>query len=294
MLSKLKQSGLMAAMTLVLGAALGLGVAGPLQTVHSQNALDSDIAVIKVQGDASKYQPLQLANSDSLTVGDRAIAIGNPFERSGTMTQGIVSGLHRSVDGLASAGQGASYTIPDAIQTDAALNPGNSGGPLLNDQAQVIGVNEQIASQVRQSSGVSFAIPSNIVKMMADGLIKNGKVEHTYLGISGNSLSLDATTTLKLDPNTKGVYVSAVSPNSPAAKAGLKGASTNAAIGTVAPGGDIIVAVDNQPIKHFDDLTSYLFMKTTVGQTITLTVLRNGQKQDIKVTLAARPHAANQ
>src|SRR5262249_15569831 len=125
---------------------------------------DADIAVIKAQGNTSAYAPLTIANSDNVQVGDRAVAIGNPFERSGTMTQGIVSGLHRSVDGIASAGNGQSYQIPDAIQTDAALNPGNSGGPLLDSNADVIGVNEQIASDVRQSSGVSFSIPSNLVK----------------------------------------------------------------------------------------------------------------------------------
>ncbi len=257
---------------------------------------DSDIAVIQVQGNTSAYQPLTVANSDQVQVGDRAVAIGNPFQRSGTMTQGIVSGLHRSVDGIATAASGQSYQIPDAIQTDAALNPGNSGGPLLDSNAQVIGVNEQIESQVRQSSGVSFAIPSNLVKQVADTLIKNGKVDHAYLGIGGTSLDLDINTALNISADTRGAYVTSVASGSPAEQAGLKGAanSTNVAQSpdNVPTGGDIITAIDKQPVKAFDDLTSYLFTKTQVGQTVTLTILRNGKQQDVQVTLAARPHAS--
>src|SRR5262249_40616304 len=154
----------------------------------------------------------------------RAVAIGNPFEKAGTMTQGIVSGLHRSVSGLTPAGNAGSFTIPDAVQTDAALNPGNSGGPLLNASGQVIGVNEQIESEVRQSSGVSFAIPSNLVKIVIPTLIQNGKIAHSYLGVSSVSLDLDANEQLNLPPETRGAYVVSVQPNSPAAAARLKGA----------------------------------------------------------------------
>jgi S1-C subfamily serine protease len=260
--------------------------------------LDSDLAVIQAEGDISRYAPIPLADSNTVAVGDRAIAIGNPFQRSGTMTQGIVSGIHRSVDGLAQASGGGTYLIPDAIQTDAALNPGNSGGPLLNNLGQVIGVNEQIESQVRQSSGVSFAIPSNLVKQVADTLIKNGKIDHTWLGIAGVSLDLDLNEALKLPTDTRGAYVTGVQAGSPAAKAGLKAgvdSNTVQVSGNDVPvGGDIIIAVDGQTVRHFDDLSSYLFTKTKVGQTITLTVLRNGKTQDIKVTLAGRPHANTQ
>jgi len=254
---------------------------------------DSDLAVIKAEGDISKYAPLTLANSDTLRVGDRAIAIGNPFEQAGTMTQGIVSGLKRSVSGLGDAGQGQTYLIPNAIQTDAALNPGNSGGPLLNNNGEVIGVNEQIASQVRQSSGVSFAIPSNLVKQVVETLIKDGKIVHPWLGISGGSLSLDTNDALKLPANTHGAYVMTVQPGSPADKAGLKGAATTQTIAdpsVVPAGGDIIVAIDKQPVKSFDDVLAYVFDNTKVGQQITVTVLRNGQQTDLQLTLGARPH----
>jgi len=257
---------------------------------------DSDLAVIKADGDISKYTPLPLANSDELKVGDRAIAIGNPFEQAGTMTQGIVSGLKRSVSGLGDAGQGQSYLIPNAIQTDAALNPGNSGGPLLNNNGAVIGVNEQIASEVRQSSGVSFAIPSNLVKQVAEVLIKDGKISHPWLGIISGSLSLDMTEALKLPANTHGAYVMTVSPGSPAEQAGLKGAQSSrqtvAADPSVVPaGGDVIVAIDKQPVKTFDDVLAYVFDNTKVGQQITITVLRDGKQTDLQLTLGARPHS---
>ncbi len=253
--------------------------------------MDADLAVILPDGNTSNYKPLELADSDALAVGDRAIAIGNPFQRAGTMTQGIVSGLHRSVAALAQPSGGGMYQIPDAVQTDAALNPGNSGGPLLNNLGQVIGVNEQIESNVQQSSGVSFAIPSNLVKLVAAALIKDGKIEHSWLGIGGGSLTLDVNEVLGLPANTLGAYVSSVQPGSPAEKAGLKGGSNtvNAGGADLPVGGDVIVAVDGKPVKHFDDLTAYLFTKTAPGQTVTLTVLRNGKQQDIKVTLAARP-----
>ena len=249
---------------------------------------DSDVAVIKASGDISKYAPLPLGDSDMLKIGDRVVAIGNPFENSGTMTQGIVSGLHRSVQGLVQ-----NYTIPDAIQTDAAINPGNSGGPLLNAAGQVIGINEQIASQVRQSSGVSFAIPANLVKLMADALIKNGKVQHSYLGISGFSTTLETNAAMKLDANTHGTLITTIQPNSPAAKAKLKAGTTTVDVQgqNVQAGGDIITAIDGQPVVAFSDLTAYLFNKTTPGQTVTLTVLRGGAEQKIQVTLAQRPGA---
>jgi 2-alkenal reductase len=255
---------------------------------------DSDIAVIQAEGDTSHYQPVPLADSNGVQVGDLAIAIGNPFEQSGTMTRGIVSGLHRPVDALTQAADGnGTYTIPDAIQTDAAINPGNSGGPLLNADGQVIGVNEQIESQVSQSSGVSFAIPSDIVKLSAETLIKNGKIDHSWLGIAGTTLTLDLNEALNLPTETRGVYVSNVQANSPASTAGLQAGSRTIQFQgqPVAAGGDVIIAIDKQPVKAFDDLTSYLFLHTQVGQKVTLTVLRNGKQQDISVTLNARPQA---
>jgi len=249
--------------------------------------LDSDLAVIQAQGDTSKYAPVPLGDSDQVQVGDLAVAIGNPFEQAGTMTQGIISALHRTVQGLHTSGSGA-YSIPGALQTDTALNPGNSGGPLLNASAQVIGVNEQIEAPAGQSSGISFAIPVNIVRQVVPGLIQNGSFAHTYLGISSVSLDLDINDALKLPENTRGALVLAVAANSPAAQGGIQAPRQTDANG-IPTGGDVITAVDNQPIQTSDDLIAYLFMRTQVGQTVTLTVMRNGAQQQIPVKLVARP-----
>ncbi|MBX3084328.1 MAG: trypsin-like peptidase domain-containing protein [Anaerolineae bacterium] len=255
---------------------------------------DSDIAVIKVDGDMSAYTPLTVADSEAVKVGDMAIAIGNPFQRSGTMTHGIVSGIHRSVSGLTQSQDGGGYTIPDAIQTDAPINPGNSGGPLLNMQGQVIGVNEQIESNVQQSSGVGFAISSDVVKVAADAIIGKGTLEHSWLGIAGTSLSLDINEALSIDANTKGVYVTAISSNSPAAKAGLLAGERRTQVNGAEflAGGDVITAINGQAVNNFDTLTAFLFEHTKPGEIVTLTILRNGHQQDIKVTLQARPHTS--
>ncbi|MFN8420370.1 MAG: trypsin-like peptidase domain-containing protein [Anaerolineae bacterium] len=255
---------------------------------------DSDIAVIKVEGDMSAYQPLQLADSEAVRVGDMAIAIGNPFRRSGTMTHGIVSGIHRSVSAITQSSSGGSYTIPDAIQTDAPINPGNSGGPLLNMRGQVIGVNEQIESSVQQSSGVGFAIPSDIIKASADALLSDGKIEHSWLGIAGSTLTLDLNEALRLNKDQRGVYVTAVQQGCPAANAGLKTGTQRVTLDgqQVLAGGDVIVAIDGQSVPDFDTLTSYLFIHTRAGQSVTLTILRDGKTQDVQLTLQARPHAA--
>jgi len=251
--------------------------------------MDSDLAVLQVEGDVSKYPALTLADSDKVQVGDRAIAIGNPFERAGTLTHGIVSATGRSVQGNA-----GNYVIPNAIQTDAAINPGNSGGPLLNALGEVIGVNQQIAAEVRQASGVAFAIPSNLVKTVAEKLIKDGKIEHSYLGIGGGTVTLDIIEAMKLPNTTRGAYVNQVTASSPAAKAGLRAGTVteNTDSGALLIGGDIITKVNDQPVRSFEDLTGYLYMKTEPGQSVELTILRDGKESTISVTLAARPKSS--
>jgi S1-C subfamily serine protease len=249
--------------------------------------LDSDLAVIQVQGDLSKYPPVAVADSSLAQVGDTVVAIGNPFNEANTMTTGIVSAVHRTVQGLHSSGN-STYSIPDAIQTDAALNPGNSGGPLLNENGDVIGVNEQIEAPAGQSSGISFAIASNLVSQFVPQLIANGKVDHPYLGVSTTTLTLDLNASLKLPENTRGALVTGISASSPASAAGLKAVATSNRGATVS-GGDVITAIDGQPILTSDDLVDYLFTRTSVGQTITITVLRNGRSVDLKIKLQARP-----
>ncbi len=254
---------------------------------------DSDVAVVKIDPAKEKLAALTLADSDTLTVGDRAIAIGNPFGLAVTMTQGIISALGRSLEGQRSTGSASNYLIPQVIQTDASINPGNSGGVLLNTKGEVVGVTTAIESNVRQSSGVGFAVPSNIVKKVADSLIKSGKIDHSFLGIAGTTLDLELNNVAGLDDNTRGVLVRDVTPGSPAATAGLKPSTKTVQIdGTpIKVGGDIIVGIDDITVKRFEDLLSYLFIKTEPGQTVKIKIVRDGKPLELSVTLSARPGA---
>jgi S1-C subfamily serine protease len=250
----------------------------------------SDLAVIKVNADASELHPVSLADSSQLEVGQRAIAIGNPFGLEGTLTSGIVSALGRSLPA-----SNSDFVIPDIIQTDAAINPGNSGGPLLNERGEVIGVTTAIvpgSGPNGQGSflGVGFAVPVNIVKQVAPALITDGHYEHPWLGISGTTLGPDLAKALNLSVQ-RGVLVVQVVGDSPADKAGLQGSGKTVSFEgqDVPAGGDVITGIDGQPVNKFDDLLSYLTDHTQVGQDITLTVLRDGQQQTLNVTLDARP-----
>jgi S1-C subfamily serine protease len=254
---------------------------------------DSDLAVVKVDVPADQLHPVQLADSKQVKVGELAVAIGNPFGEQNTFTVGFISALARSLPADNSSASGGSYTIPDIIQTDAPINPGNSGGVLVNDQGQVVGVTSAIESPVRASVGIGFAIPSAIVQKVVPELIKNGHYDHSYLGISGRTLTPDLASAMNLSKTQRGVLVGDVTSNGPAEKAGLKGSTQQTTINgtTTNVGGDVITAIDDQPVKTFDDLVAYLASSTSVNQTVTLTVLRNGQTQTIKVTLTARPQS---
>jgi serine protease Do len=249
---------------------------------------DSDLAVIKVDLPAG-IEPLALADSDTVKVGQLAIAIGNPFGLSGTMTMGIVSALDRSLP--ANMGVGPSYSIPDLIQTDAPINPGNSGGVLVDDQGLVVGVTFAIESSVGQSAGIGFAIPSAIVQKVVPTLISDGSFEHAWLGISGTSLVPELSDAMGLDETQRGVLVIDVMPSSPAEKAGLRNSSDQVEIeGQQLPvGGDVIVAIDGQKVQDMDDLIAYLVGQTEVGQQVELTLLRDGKQETVSVTLMARP-----
>lgn len=250
--------------------------------------LDSDLAVIKVDPGKEKLAPLTFADSDKLQVGERAVAIGNPYRLNGTMTQGIVSAVGRSLEGEQNAGQDQRYLIPDVIQTDAPINPGNSGGPLLNSDGEVIGVNTWY---LRQSLGLGFAIPSNIVKKVIPALIKDGKISHAYLGIAGGTLYYELNELIGLDVNFHGVLVNEASPDGPAGKARLKSSTVQKQLNgeTVNIGGDIITAIDGHPVNRFEDLLAYLFVHAEPGQMIKLTIYRDGKTMDVPVTLTARP-----
>jgi serine protease Do len=254
---------------------------------------NSDLAVIQVNVPASQLHPVQIGDSTQVKVGQIAIAIGNPFGLSGTMTEGIVSALQRSLPvGLDNANQqGPTYSIPDIIQTDAAINPGNSGGVLVNDQGQVIGVTAAIRSSTDSNSGIGFVIPSAIVQRVVPSLIQNGSYAHPWIGISGTSMDSELAQAMNLDPQQKGALVIDVTPNSPAEKAGLLGSNTQTTIAgqQTVVGGDVIIAIDNQPVNDFEDLASYLTNSTQVGQTVTLTILRQGKQQTVQLTLGVLP-----
>jgi serine protease Do len=260
---------------------------------------NADLAVIQVNVPTSQLFPVQLADSNQVKVGQIAIAIGNPFGLSGTMTTGIISGLSRSLPvGLDSLnGQsGPVYSIPDIIQTDAAINPGNSGGVLVNTQAQVIGVTAAIQSSTNSNAGIGFVIPASIVQRVVPALISQGHYDHPWLGISGTSLDYDLAQAMKLDTNQKGILVIDVTPNSPADKAGITGSTTQVTINgqQAVVGGDIITAIDGTPIQKFEDLSSYLINNTQVGQTVTLTIIHQGKEQAVKVTLGTLPTNSGQ
>jgi 2-alkenal reductase len=253
---------------------------------------DADLAVIQVDGPETTLQPVTLADSSQVQVGQIAIAIGNPYGLSGTMTEGIVSGVARSLPVRSGeAFSGGSYTIPDIIQTNAAINPGNSGGVLVDIQGQVIGVTTAIRSTTNSNSGIGFVVPANIVMRVVPALISTGSYQHPRMGISGLTLTRDLAEAMNLPAGQKGVAVMVVSPNSPAANAGLQGSPTQQ---SGVAGGDVITAIDGQAVDSFEDLTSYLFNNTQVGQTVTLTLLRQGQEQTVELTLGVLPRSTDQ
>lgn len=250
---------------------------------------DSDLAVIKVDVPTDKLVPVTLADSDKVEVGQLAIAIGNPYGLEGTMTVGIISALGRSLD--SSTTSATSYTIPDVIQTDAPINPGNSGGVLLDVQGQVVGVTAAIESSSNSNAGIGFVIPSNIVARFVPGLISDGRVQHTWLGISGTTMTSELAKAMNLPENTTGAVVFTVTSGGPADKAGIQGSTQQATIQgqSVDIGGDVITAIDGTQVKTFDDLVSYLTLKADVGQKVTLDLLRNGKTESVEVTLGSRP-----
>lgn len=245
---------------------------------------DSDLAVIDIDLHPGILRPVELGDSDRLQVGQRAIAIGNPFGLEGTLTTGVISALGRTLPAE------SLFAIPEVIQTDAAINPGNSGGPLLDGQGRVIGVNTAIRTTTGGNIGVGFAVPINLAKRVIPHLIAEGRYEHPQLGIRGLSITPFLAEELSL-PVEKGVLVSEVTPDSPAEKAGIRGGSGQVQVrgSLVRTGGDIIIGIDERHVVQFEDLLSYLVMETEVGQEVMVTILRDGSEQSLKVSLEARP-----
>ena len=252
---------------------------------------DSDLAVIKVDMPEDQLLPVVMADSDQVKVGQLSIAIGNPFGLDGTMTVGIVSALGRSLPSELGFTSGPSYSIPNIIQTDAPINPGNSGGVLVDNEGQVIGVTFAIESSSGSSAGIGFVIPAAIVKRVVPELITNGKYEHPYLGLSGISLTPDLAKAMGLEVAQRGALVETVVPDGPAETAGLRPSDEETTVDgqAIGVGGDVITAFQGLPIKEIDDLIAHLSTQGQVGQEVTLTILRDGQEQDVQVTLGARP-----
>jgi S1-C subfamily serine protease len=245
----------------------------------------SDLAVLKIDVPPEELTVAELGKSATLQVGQRAIAIGNPFGLERTVTTGVISSLGRTLPRSDSA-----FQLAQLIQTDAAINPGNSGGPLLNSRGQVIGVNTAIASNSGTNSGVGFAIPVDILQRVVPELIAHGRYRHPWLGISGGTISPEMVEAADLPVET-GVLISELEPDSPADRAGLRGGDQQVLVSGVPmlTGGDIVIAIDNVEVKRFDDVVNYLASYSSVGDVVTLTVVRDGTRVEIDVTLEERP-----
>ena len=245
----------------------------------------SDMAVIKVEAPQGLLHPLEVGISSELLVGETAIAIGNPFGLANTMTVGVISAVGRQMDAT------GGYVIVDVIQTDAAINPGNSGGPLLNLKGEVIGMNTAIISRSADFSGIGFAIPSDTITREVNSLIETGEYEHPWLGISGYNLFPDMAEAMGLPRDTHGTLVAAVIGDGPADDAGIQGSSDTAMINGVSfdIGGDIIIGVEGLTLDSFYELQVYLTRNTKPGDTVTLTIIRDGDVMNIDFTLGSRP-----
>jgi S1-C subfamily serine protease len=244
----------------------------------------SDLAVIKVDPKAATLNPVVLGSSSDLAVGEPVAAMGNPFGLSDTLTVGIVSSLQRTLDAT------GGYVIIDIIQIDAAVNPGNSGGPLVNIKGQVVGLNSAIQSETGTFTGIGFAIPSDTVKREIDDLIENGEYSHPWLGISALEVNIALADAIGLE-KPQGLLVVNVTSGSPADKAGVRGGSQVTIIDGLEfnLGGDVITEVDGVPVITMADLAVYLERNTKPGDSIELRVIRDGQQLMLTVKLGERP-----
>ena len=256
----------------------------------------SDLAVIRVDVSEDRLVPVIVGNSSELLVGQRVVAIGNPFGLQSSMTQGIVSALGRALPSARLINQSNQrFNNPSIIQVDSIINPGNSGGPLLNYSGEVIGVNTAIRTETGTFEGVAFAVPSNTLQQVAPQLIESGEAQYSWLGVStfpeGPGFNI-ASLADQLDlPTDYGVMVEDVTPDSPADVAGLRGGNRTESVRGVdlIIGGDIIVAVNGVAVRDLDQLLGYLVENTLPGDTVTLSVIRNEETLDVDVKLGVRP-----
>jgi S1-C subfamily serine protease len=239
----------------------------------------NDIALVQIDPHGHKLSALPLGDSSNLLVGQRVLAIGNPFGFQSTLTTGVVSSLGRTVQ------TGDNSFIDEAIQTDAAINRGNSGGPLLNSHGEVIGINSAIVSPSGTNAGIGFAIPVNTARRVADDLIAHGRVRRAVLGAEGRTLWPELAEALHLGVD-QGILVERVVPGGPAAQAGIHGGTRSVRIGLqeMSIGGDVLVAIDGKALTSQVDL-NLLLNRAQPGDTITLSIVRDGKKMDVPVKL---------
>jgi S1-C subfamily serine protease len=248
----------------------------------------NDLAVIKVDSTPAGVQPVELGASGSLKVGQTAIVIGNPFGQfERTMTQGIISAINRTIET-------DNTVLRGVIQTDAAINRGNSGGPLLDSRGRLIGVNSAIYSPTGTSAGVGLAIPVDKVRKVVPVLIAEGRYPHPWLGVEGLGYEISPALAQALSlPGESGLLVARIYQNSPADRAGLRSAANQVAVGNrrYLTGGDVLTAVDGVKLAKWNDLSGYLEEKAKVGQTVTLSILRDGKPLSVQVTLEDTPES---
>lgn len=242
----------------------------------------TDIAVLRVN--RTGLDPLEVADSDDVEVGQTAVAIGNPFGLRGSMTAGIISQKERVIrvqDG---------FSVPNVLQTDAAINPGNSGGPLMNSEGEVVGVNTAIETRTGTFSGIGFAISSNTVREVAPQIIDEGDYDHPWIGVRGVDVDSEIAGAMNLE-NASGFLVLEVPENGPADRAGIRGGSqvTELTERELNLGGDVIVGINGQEVNDINDILSYLLRNTEVGQEVELEIIRDGERQNINLTLDQRP-----
>jgi S1-C subfamily serine protease len=244
----------------------------------------TDLAVLKVN--KRDLKALELGNSSNVEVGQRAVAIGNPFGLRGSMTSGIISQKGRTL-----RTQGG-FSTPNVLQTDAAINPGNSGGPLMNVDGKVIGVNTAIESNTGVFSGIGFAIPSNTVRRVVPELIDDGEYSHPWIGVSGIDVNQEIAEEMELE-NSTGFMIMEVVSGGPAEAAGLQEGDRNVTIdgAELTVGGDIITAINDQKIRGISDVLLYLARDAEVGETVQITVIRDGERMEIPLTLQSREEA---
>ena len=243
----------------------------------------SDLAVLSTNASQAEYKPLEIVSSSTLEVGDAVIAVGGPYGLAGSMTSGIVSALGRTI-----TDETSSYPIANVIQMSAPINPGNSGGPLLNYQGQVVGITTAIVSN---SQGVGFAIPASAILREIESLVTEGSYnQHPWLGASGTDMTYELTQTMDVNV-TYGWLIAQVASGGPAEEAGLQGGTQQATVAgqTVTIGGDIIIALSGTRITGTDELSTFLEEYTLPGQTIDVTIIRDGQNMTLQLTIGTRP-----